>query len=146
MTTQMKALDEYSLMVLFTLLLNRVHVFALFMKCLIWIEKHGSEWRCLFFIWSKLNWEGESPWYSHAHPLCFANQRISQNIPHLSSQSKMNNHCFGIPMLLISLDFVHNITSLINKRAITGITTRVMWQKRQNYLKKTQILNITNSL
>ena len=64
---------------------------------------------------------------SHPHPLCFANQRISQNIPRLSSQSKMNNHCFGIPMLLISLDFVHTcITSLINKRAITGITTSVM--------------------
>ena len=31
MTTQMKALDEYFLMVLFTLLLNRVHVFTIFM-------------------------------------------------------------------------------------------------------------------
>ena len=30
-TTQMKALDEYFLMVVFTLLLNRVHVFAIFM-------------------------------------------------------------------------------------------------------------------
>ena len=30
-TTQMKALDEYFLMVVFTLLLNRVHVFANFM-------------------------------------------------------------------------------------------------------------------
>ena len=30
-TTQMKALDEYFLMVVFTLLLNRVHVFASFM-------------------------------------------------------------------------------------------------------------------
>ena len=29
-TTQMKALDEYFLMVVFTLLLNRVHVFANF--------------------------------------------------------------------------------------------------------------------
>ena len=28
-TTQMKALDEYFLMVVFTLLLNRVHVFAI---------------------------------------------------------------------------------------------------------------------
>ena len=34
----MKALDEYFLMVLSMLLLNRVHVF-----CLIWTEKHGSE-------------------------------------------------------------------------------------------------------
>ena len=34
----MKALDEYFLMVVFTLLLNRVHVFAIF--CL---GKHGSE-------------------------------------------------------------------------------------------------------
>ena len=33
-TTQMKALDEYFLMVVFTLLLNR---------CLIWTDKHGSE-------------------------------------------------------------------------------------------------------
>ena len=31
MTTQMKDLDEYFLMVMFTLLLNRVHVFAIFM-------------------------------------------------------------------------------------------------------------------
>ena len=30
-TTQMKALDEYFLMVVLTLLLNRVHVFAVFM-------------------------------------------------------------------------------------------------------------------
>ena len=30
MTTQMKALDECFLMVVFTLLLNRVHVFAIF--------------------------------------------------------------------------------------------------------------------
>ena len=30
-TTQMKALDEYFLMVLVTLFLNRVHVFAIFM-------------------------------------------------------------------------------------------------------------------
>ena len=30
-TTQMKALDEYFLVVVFTLLLNRVHVFANFM-------------------------------------------------------------------------------------------------------------------
>ena len=30
-TTQMKALTEYFLMVVFTLLLNRVHVFAIFM-------------------------------------------------------------------------------------------------------------------
>ena len=32
-TTQMKVIDEYFLMVVFVLLLNRVHVF----------EKHGSE-------------------------------------------------------------------------------------------------------
>ena len=40
-TTQMKALDEYFLMVVFTLLLNRVHVFAnlIFNST----EKHGSE-------------------------------------------------------------------------------------------------------
>ena len=30
-TTQMKALAEYFLIVVFTLLLNRVHVFAIFM-------------------------------------------------------------------------------------------------------------------
>ena len=30
-TTQMKALDEYFLMVVFTLLLNRVHVFTISM-------------------------------------------------------------------------------------------------------------------
>ena len=30
-TTQTKALDEYFLMVVFTLLLKRVHVFAIFM-------------------------------------------------------------------------------------------------------------------
>ena len=30
-TTQMKALDEYFLMMVFTLLLNRVHVFVNFM-------------------------------------------------------------------------------------------------------------------
>ena len=30
-STQMKALDEYFLMVVFTLLLNKVHVFANFM-------------------------------------------------------------------------------------------------------------------
>ena len=41
-TTQMKALDDYFLMVLFTLLLNRVNVFLQFL-CLIWTEKHGSE-------------------------------------------------------------------------------------------------------
>ena len=32
LTTQMKALDEYFLMVLFMLLLNTVHVFAIFMS------------------------------------------------------------------------------------------------------------------
>ena len=32
MTTQMKALNEYFLMVVFTLLLNRVHVFAIFTR------------------------------------------------------------------------------------------------------------------
>ena len=37
----MKALDEYFLMVVFTLLLNEVHVSAHFI--LIWTEKHGSE-------------------------------------------------------------------------------------------------------
>ena len=38
MTTQMKALDEYFLIAVFTLLLNRVHVFA------IWTEElHGNE-------------------------------------------------------------------------------------------------------
>ena len=31
-TTQMKALDEYFLMVVLTLLLNRVHVFANFIR------------------------------------------------------------------------------------------------------------------
>ena len=41
-TTQMKALDEYFLMVVFTLLLDRVHVFTIFL-CLIWTEKHGNE-------------------------------------------------------------------------------------------------------
>ena len=30
-TTQMKALDKYFLVVVFTLLLNRLHVFAIFM-------------------------------------------------------------------------------------------------------------------
>ena len=37
----MKALDEDFLMVVFILLLNRLHVFANFL--LIWTEKHGSE-------------------------------------------------------------------------------------------------------
>ena len=37
----MKALDEYFLMVLFVLLLKRVHFLAIF--CLIWKEKHSSE-------------------------------------------------------------------------------------------------------
>ena len=44
-TTQMKALDKCFLMVVFTLLLSRVNVFA--SLCLIWTEKHGShscEW------------------------------------------------------------------------------------------------------
>ena len=40
-TTQMKALDEYFLMVVFTSLLNRVRVFAIFMLML--IEKHSRE-------------------------------------------------------------------------------------------------------
>ena len=38
-TTQMKALDEYFLMVVFTLLLKRLRVFA---ECF-WSEKHGNE-------------------------------------------------------------------------------------------------------
>ena len=38
----MKALDEYILMVVFTLLLSRVHVFFQIL-CLIRREKHGSE-------------------------------------------------------------------------------------------------------
>ena len=48
-TTQMKALDENILMVVFMLLLNRVHVFAIFtlmfllFLCLILTEKHGSQ-------------------------------------------------------------------------------------------------------
>ena len=37
----MKAVDEYFLMVVFTLLLNRVH--DLQILCLIWTEKRGSE-------------------------------------------------------------------------------------------------------
>ena len=40
------------------------------------------------FVWSKL-----------AHPLCFANQWIAQDIPSLSSQSeyvKMDIHWFGV--------------------------------------------------
>ena len=40
-TTQMKALDEYFLMVVVMVLLNTVHVFANVM--LIWTEKHGNE-------------------------------------------------------------------------------------------------------
>ena len=40
-TTQMKALDEYFLMAVFTLLLNRVHVLQIL--CLICTEKHGCE-------------------------------------------------------------------------------------------------------
>ena len=40
-TTQMKALDEYFLVVAFTLLLNTVNVFA--NLCLIWTQKHDSE-------------------------------------------------------------------------------------------------------
>ena len=40
-TTQMKALDGYFLMVFFTLLLNRVHVFAIFN--LVSTETIGSE-------------------------------------------------------------------------------------------------------
>ena len=40
-TTQMKALYEYFLMVVFALLLHRVHVFLLFL-CLILTEKHGK--------------------------------------------------------------------------------------------------------
>ena len=40
-STQMKALDGYFLMVVFTLLLNRLRVFV--NLCLIWTEKHGSE-------------------------------------------------------------------------------------------------------
>ena len=40
-TTQMKALNESFLMVVFTLLLNRVHVFA--HLCLIWtVGEHGT--------------------------------------------------------------------------------------------------------
>ena len=39
-TIQMKALDEYILMVVFMLLLNRVHVFA---NVMFNLEKHGSE-------------------------------------------------------------------------------------------------------
>ena len=37
----MKALDEYFLMVVFTLLLNRLEFMLLSTLCLIWIEKHG---------------------------------------------------------------------------------------------------------
>ena len=40
-TTQMKALDEYFLMVVLTLLLDRVHVFAKFVFN--WTEKHDRE-------------------------------------------------------------------------------------------------------
>ena len=41
-TAQMKALDEFFLLVVFTLLLNGVRVFAIFMFNLK-TEKHGSE-------------------------------------------------------------------------------------------------------
>ena len=37
----MKALDEYFLMVVFTLLLNRVRICGIL--CLIWTEQHGNE-------------------------------------------------------------------------------------------------------
>ena len=39
-TTEMNALDEYFLMVVFTLLLNTVTFLQIL--CLIWTEKHGS--------------------------------------------------------------------------------------------------------
>ena len=41
-TTQMKALDEYFLMVVFTLLLNRLHVFAIFMFNLV---RENWQWK-----------------------------------------------------------------------------------------------------
>ena len=42
-TTQIKALVEYFLMVVFTMLLNRLFFFFFQFLCLIWTEKHGSE-------------------------------------------------------------------------------------------------------
>ena len=51
-TTQMKALDEYFVMVVFTLLLNKVHIFSIL--CLIWTLKHGSESWCWLVL--------EVPW------------------------------------------------------------------------------------
>ena len=47
MTTQMKALAEYFPMVVFTLLLNRVHVFAIFM-----FDRE---------TWEKINGVGRAP-------------------------------------------------------------------------------------
>ena len=41
-TTQRKSLDEYFLMVVFTLLLNRIYVFVNYM---FWTEEQGSELR-----------------------------------------------------------------------------------------------------
>ena len=47
-TIQMKALDECFLMVVFTLLLNRLHVFANFVS--FGKQKHGSENIPVFFL------------------------------------------------------------------------------------------------
>ena len=73
-TTQMKALDEYFVMVVFTLLLNKVHIFSIL--CLIWTLKHGSEswcWLVLEVPWilTNVTWQ----WLIH-HSKCFAHWRL----------------------------------------------------------------------
>ena len=49
-TIQMKALNDFFLLVVFMLLLSKLYVFAIFM--LNWREKHGSEWVNFVFGYS----------------------------------------------------------------------------------------------
>ena len=82
-TTQMKALNEYFLMVVFTLLLNRVHVFAIFMFNFD-RKKHGSQ-RVNKIRWNTSHCENEQArttletalrTYKHVHVIKVENGRV----------------------------------------------------------------------
>ena len=96
-TTQMKALNEHFLMVVFTLLLNRVHVFANFIQTNTAVKEFNirstkehlsSDTKC-FYVWTeKNNMESNSLGYQWKHPSleCMAcrPQPIKQLLPYYS--------------------------------------------------------------
>ena len=107
-TTQMKALDEYFLMVLFVLLLKRVHVFAIFMfnldgeTCSERVNtslcKHVN-----LILWLRLVIRAFVILYLSRYSLCFLGQhqfRLQLRWSHEKDQWRVENFCIKLHILL----------------------------------------------